>query len=85
MRAAAPIGVQGIGRDVTERKRVGAELQASEAEMRALFAAMPDVILVINAEGRYLKVAPTNPELLYKPPQELVGKAAPRSLPARPG
>ncbi len=71
---ARPVGVQGIGRDVTERKRIGAELQASEAEMRALLAAMPDVIFVINAEGRYLKVAPTNPGLLYKPPQELEGK-----------
>ncbi|PYS52988.1 MAG: hypothetical protein DMF68_00590, partial [Acidobacteria bacterium] len=69
-----PVGVQGIGRDVTERKRVEAELQASEAELRALFAAMPDVILVLDGEGRYRKVAPTNPRLLYKPPAELVGK-----------
>jgi PAS domain S-box-containing protein len=69
-----PIGVQGIGRDVTKRKRVEAELQASESELRALFAAMPDVILVLDAEGRYRKVAPTNPKLLYKPSSELVGK-----------
>ena len=69
-----PVGVQGIGRDVTERKRVEAEMQASEAELRALFAAMPDVIMVLDAEGRYRKVAPTNPALLYKPPDELVGK-----------
>ena len=69
-----PVGVQGIARDVTERKRIAAELQASEAEMRALFAAMPDVILVLDSEGRYLKVAPTNPKLLYRPTDELVGK-----------
>jgi PAS domain S-box-containing protein len=69
-----PVGVQGIARDVTERKRVEAELQASEAELRALFAAMPDVILVLDGEGRYKKVAPTNPTLLYKPPTELIGK-----------
>jgi PAS domain S-box-containing protein len=69
-----PIGVQGIGRDVTERKRVEAELQASEAELRALFAAMTDVIFVLDSEGRYLKVAPTNPKLLYKPSDELMGK-----------
>jgi PAS domain S-box-containing protein len=69
-----PVGVQGSGRDVTERKHVEAELQASEAELRALFAAMPDVILVLDAEGRYLKVAPTNQGLLYKPSAELVGK-----------
>jgi PAS domain S-box-containing protein len=69
-----PVGVQGIARDVTERKRVEAELQASEAELRVLFAAMHDVIIVLDATGRYLKVAPTNPELLYKPSTELVGK-----------
>jgi PAS domain S-box-containing protein len=69
-----PVGVQGIGRDVTERRRVEAELQASESELRALFAAMPDVILVLDREGRYLKVAPTNPKLLYKPSTELTGK-----------
>lgn len=46
----------------------------SEIEMTAIFAAMSDVILVLDAEGRYLKVAPTNPGLLYKPPEELVGK-----------
>jgi PAS domain S-box-containing protein len=69
-----PVGVQGIARDVTERKRAEAELQASEAELRALFAAMPDVIMVLDSRGRYLKVAPTNPGLLYKPSTELVGK-----------
>ncbi|MDT4953528.1 MAG: hypothetical protein QOJ02_1666, partial [Acidobacteriota bacterium] len=69
-----PVGVQGIGRDVTERRRVEEELQASESELRALFAAMPDVILVLDAEGRYRKVAPTNPRLLYKPSTDLIGK-----------
>jgi PAS domain S-box-containing protein len=72
--AGVPVGVQGIARDVTERKLVEAELQASEAELRALFTAMPDVIMVLDASGRYLKVAPTNPSLLYKPSDELVGK-----------
>jgi PAS domain S-box-containing protein len=69
-----PVGVQGIARDVTERRRVEEELQASESELRALFAAMPDVILVLDAEGRYRKVAPTNPRLLYKPSTDLIGK-----------
>ena len=50
-----------------------AQLRASEARLRALFEAMTDVILVLDAEGRYLEVAPTDPSLLYKPPQEIVG------------
>lgn len=60
-------------RDVTERKRAEAELQASEARLRALFAAMNDIILVIDVQGRYLEIAPTNPSLLYKPPEDLLG------------
>lgn len=51
-----------------------AALQASEAELKALFAAMPDVVLVLDREGYYLKIAPTDPSRLYKPAEELVGK-----------
>ncbi len=60
--------------DISERKRVEQALRASEAELRALFAAMTDVILVLDAQGRYLKVAPTNPALLYRPVADLEGK-----------
>lgn len=51
-----------------------AELKAAEAELRALFAAMSELIVVLDASGRYLKVAPTNLSLLYKPPEQLIGK-----------
>ena len=57
-------------------------LRASEAELRALFAAMSDVILVLDAEGRYLRIAPTNPSLLYKPPDHLIGKTLQEVFPA---
>src|SRR4030095_8245913 len=39
-----------------------------------LFAAMTDVILVLDAEGRYQKIAPTDPAYLYKPSADLLGK-----------
>ncbi|MEG5159608.1 PAS domain S-box protein [Microcoleus sp. AT3-A2] len=67
-------GLLCIGTDISDRKQAEIALQASESELRALFAAMNDVILVIDIEGRYLKIAPTNPGLLYKPSAELVGK-----------
>ncbi len=63
-----------VVRDATERKEAEERLRSSEAELRAVFGAMNDVILVLDGEGRYLKVAPTHPSLLYKPPAELVGK-----------
>jgi diguanylate cyclase (GGDEF)-like protein/PAS domain S-box-containing protein len=63
------------------RQRAEEALAASEAELRALFAAMTDVILVYDAQGRYLQIAPTNPALLIKPPAELVGRTVHEVLP----
>jgi diguanylate cyclase (GGDEF)-like protein/PAS domain S-box-containing protein len=77
----APVGVQGIARDITERRQSQRALEASEAELRALFAAMTDVIFVIDGEGRYLKIAPTNPSLLYKPSEEMLGKTFHETFP----
>jgi len=71
----------GIVRDVSERVRAEEALRASESELRALFAAMTDVVLVLGADGRYLKIAPTNPKLLYKPPDELIGRTLAEVLP----
>jgi PAS domain S-box-containing protein len=64
--------------DITERKGAEERLRASEAELRAVFGAMDEVIFVLEWEGRYLKVAPTHPSLLYRPADELAGKTLSR-------
>jgi PAS domain S-box-containing protein len=64
----------GTDTDITERKLTEEKLQNSEAELVALFNAMTDIVLVFDASGRYLKIAPTAPELLYKPAPEVLGK-----------
>ena len=69
-----PIRLHGTILDITERKHAEQALAASEAELRALFASMQDVVLVIDSEGVYRKIAPTNPSLLVMPPQELLNK-----------
>jgi len=48
--------------------------QDAAAELEALFAAMSDVILVLDVTGRYVKIAPTNAALLYRPAPELLGR-----------
>lgn len=68
------IAYVGVARDITERKRAEEALKQSENRLRTLFEAMDDVILVVDSEGRYIEIAPTNPSLLYKPANELIGK-----------
>ena len=57
------------------------ETQKSESELRALFASMNDVIIVYDKAGRYVRIAPTNPSLLVRPPEEMVGKYINEILP----
>ena len=51
-----------------------APVRDAAAELEALLAAMSDVILVLDATGRYVKIPPTNPTLLYRPAPELLGR-----------
>ncbi|RJP51009.1 MAG: diguanylate cyclase [Anaerolineaceae bacterium] len=63
-----------LNTELAERKQAEQQLADSEIELRALFASMHDVVLVIDRDGVYRKIAPTDPGLLYKPPKELLGK-----------
>ena len=68
------VAVEGVVHDVTERERTEEKLRASESELKALFDAMNDVVLVLDAEGRCLRVVSANPRLLYEPAEEQLGK-----------
>jgi PAS domain S-box-containing protein len=56
------------------RKKAEEELRGSREKMQTIFASMKDVIMVLNEEGRYLEIAPTDLSLLYRPLNEIVGK-----------
>ena len=57
-----------------ENARLFQETQRSESELRTLFASMNDVIIVYDKDGRYIRIAPTSPSLLIRPPDEMIGK-----------
>ena len=67
--------------DITIRKQAEKELEESNTKLRSLFAAMTDVVIVYDREGRYREIAPTDPSLLIEPPDELIGKSMYDSFP----
>jgi rsbT co-antagonist protein RsbR len=69
-------------REISRRRQIEAQLHESEAELRALFAAMTDMIFVIDSEGRYLKIGPTSSALLDNDAASLIGKTFHDLLPA---
>ncbi len=73
------LATRGVGRNMDQAV---AERKLATDELRALFAAMTDVVLVYDADGRYLQVAPTNPARLIRPASELLGKNVDEVLPA---
>jgi len=70
-------------REVAQRKRIEKALRVSEAELRALFAAMTDVITVFDRQGRYARIVSTKSEVLYSPKPEQLGKSVLEVLPRK--
>ncbi|WP_197047300.1 diguanylate cyclase domain-containing protein [Planktothrix serta] len=64
----------GFIQDITSRKQVEAALRQSEAELRAVFGAMSDLVLTLDDQGRYLNIITNNPQILYQPAEQLIGK-----------
>ncbi len=56
-----------LQQEIEERKLLEAQLSTSEGKMRAVFEAMTDIVLIIDAEGTNIEIAPTNPGRLYEP------------------
>ncbi|MEC4984369.1 MAG: transporter substrate-binding protein [Oscillatoria sp. PMC 1068.18] len=62
-----------LEKEIQERQRVGLALQESASELRSLFAAMSEIVMVRDTQGRCLKIAPTNPTLKDNSAPELTG------------
>jgi diguanylate cyclase (GGDEF)-like protein/PAS domain S-box-containing protein len=49
--------------NITERKLLEENLRQNQAQMRAIFAAMTDIVLVINVQKNELQIMPTTPAI----------------------
>ena len=64
-----------------ERLEAREALAKSEADLRALFSSMQDVVFVVDRDTRYVRIAPTNPSRLFRPADELLGQRMDELLP----
>lgn len=61
-------------RDVTTQKKIEHELREREAQLRAIFNAIPDLVFLFDREGTYLEIHAPDPSLLIAPPEDFLGK-----------
>jgi PAS domain S-box-containing protein len=68
------VEILSVGNDTTQRKQAEVALQASEAELRSLFSAIPDPMCIFNGEGQLICAIKGNPSYgeLYR--DEYIGK-----------
>ncbi len=67
------------------RDHSDAALRESETELRALLGAMRDVILVLDSEGRYLKIFANDATILFMPLDQMIGQTLETVLGAETG
>lgn len=61
-------------KDIGQRQHTERDLQFSEARLRAIAGALPDLLMVLDEDGRYLEVIAPDPQLLRLPVGALLGK-----------
>jgi PAS domain S-box-containing protein len=75
-------GILITSRNITEQVEREQALQESESRYRALYEAIPDMILEIAADGRILDCKPPRYFATLRPPEDYIGRRLQEILPA---
>ncbi len=78
-------GYRGADNDITERKRAEETLLSEHEHLAATLHALPDLMFEVDAEGRIWDFHAPQPDLLYVPPAQFLGKTMRELLPAEAG
>jgi PAS domain S-box-containing protein len=70
------VAVEGIGRNITERKEVEDALRQSEERFRSLVQNASDIIVILEADGTIRYVSPAVTRVLGLQTEDVVGKLA---------
>ncbi len=76
------LGYQGVDRDVTTQVKTAEALRKSEERFRTLIEAMPNMIFVIDGDGRFTEGYGARPALFYLFPGEFLGKRVAEVMPS---
>lgn len=75
------IGIQVVSIDITEKKLAEEKYRQSNAQLQATLNALPDLMFEVDCDGLIYDFRAPHPELLYRKPEEFVGKTFAEVLP----
>ena len=75
------VELQGVGRDLTDRKRAEIALRTAEERNSAILRAIPDMMFVLRRDGTYVDYHVRDPTQLLLPPDQFIGKTIRHIMP----
>lgn len=73
--------IEGLATDITERKKMAEELQASHQHLEATLDALPDLMFEVDRDGKVYDYHASRPGLLDIPPHQFIGRDPEKFLP----